>query len=347
VTASNDVADVSSSGSASAAEVERPLRGSSIPPRKRKKKMSRWLQRLLMLPLVLFGVSIILFLASRVIPGDPVNLIVGDSAPQSVKQAIRHSLGLDQPAYVQYWRYVDGIFHGNFGDSLKFGIPVRGMITTAFPATLELVAAGALVTIVVSFTFGLLAAIYHNTWIDTLSRSAAIFTASCPPFFVGIVAILIFGYYLKWFPISGRGEPADLHHLIMPAVVLGLAHAGSTARLVRATMIDTLRADYIRSARARGIPRRTVIFKYAFRNALIPALTDLGVSLADIIGSVILIETIFAWPGIGLLVSQGIVYNDFPMLSGAILVLLVYAILVNFIVDFMYGNIDPRVRLTA
>jgi peptide/nickel transport system permease protein len=310
-------------------------------------KTPRWLSRLLMLPVVVLGASLILFLTSRIIPGDPVNTIVGDSAPQAVKNAIRHQLGLDRPAPIQYLKYLDGLIHGNFGTSIQFGLPVRSMIMQAFPATLELVLAGALVTVVVSLTLGLISGVYHNKLIDTFCRFLAIITASSPPFFVGILGIYFLGFKLNLVPISGRGTPPDIQHLILPAVVLGLSHAGSTARLFRAMIIDVMRQDYIRSARARGIARPVIVFKYAMRNALIPAVTDLSVSLADIIGSVILIETVFAWPGIGLMVEQGILYNDFPVLSGAILVLLVYAILVNFLADSVYGGIDPRVQLAA
>jgi ABC-type dipeptide/oligopeptide/nickel transport system permease component len=309
--------------------------------------MPRWLSRLLMLPVVVLGVSLILFITNRIIPGNPVNELVGDSAPQSVKAAIRAQLGLNRPLPVQYVKYVDGLIHGDFGTSIQFGLPVRLMITQAFPATLELVLAGALVTLVVSLLLGLISGIYHNKMIDAVCRFFAIITASSPPFFVAILAIYFFGFELNLLPTSGRGQPPDIQHLILPALVLGLSHAGSTARLFRATIIDVMRQDYIRSARARGISRRVIVFKYAFRNALIPAVADLSVSLADIIGSVILIETVFSWPGIGLMVEQGIQYDDFPVLSGAILTLLVYAILVNFLADSMYGGIDPRVQLAA
>ena len=318
-----------------------------MPKRIRLAKMPRWLSRLLMLPVVVLGASLVLFLTSRIIPGNPVNEIVGDSAPQAVKMAVRHQLGLDRPAPIQYLKYLDGLIHGNFGTSIQFGLPVRSMITQAFPATLELVLAGALVTIVVSLLLGLISGVYHNKLIDTVCRFLAIITASSPPFFVGILGIYFLGFELNLVPISGRGDPPDIQHLILPAVVLGLSHAGSTARLFRAMIIDVMRQDYIRSARARGIARPVIIFKYAFRNALIPAVTDLSVSLADIIGSVILIETVFSWPGIGLMVEQGILYTDFPVLSGAILALLVYAIAVNFLADSVYGGIDPRIQLAA
>lgn len=302
------------------------------------------LRRVAMFPLILIGVSVLLFLTSRVIPSDPVRMILGDSAPQSTKEAIRRQLGLDRPLPVQYFKYVDGIVHGNFGISLQFRLPVSSLIATAFPATLELVLAGAVVTIVLAFFFGLLSSAFRNTWVDTTCRFVAMLAASAPPFFVGIVCILVFGFYLHWFPISGRGDPADLHHLILPAIVLGMRHAGSSARLLRSTMIDVMHQEYIQSARARGIRRRTVLLKYALRNAVVPTITDLGVSLADVIGSVILIETIFAWPGIGRLVYLGIYWNDFPVLSAAVIVLLTYALVVNLVVDILYGVIDPRMN---
>jgi peptide/nickel transport system permease protein len=310
-------------------------------------KVPTWVRRLFSIVVIVFGVSVLLFLTTRVIPSDPVRLLVGDSASAEVKAAIRANLGLDDPLPEQYWRYLSGILHGDFGQSLRFQMPVSDLILDALPATIQLVIAAATVTIIMAFTLGLLSAIYPFTWIDTVCRTIAMGATATPPFFIAIVGILFLGFYWGLVPISGRGDPPDLQHLILPAVVLGMRQAGSTALLVRSTMIDVLRTDYIRSARARGLTERTVVGKYAFRNTLIPSVTDLGVNLADIIGAVVLIETIFAWPGIGRLVYLGIIWNDFALLSGAVLTLLVYAIAVNFIVDALYTVIDPRVRVAA
>lgn len=302
-------------------------------------------RRLITLPFLLLGVTLVLFLVSQVIPSDPVGLIVGDSAPPEVKQAIREKLGLDLPLPVRYFTYVERLLQGDLGESIRFGLPVTTMLATAFPATLQLIIGGAVVAILIAFPVGLIAAAFRNTWVDVLLRTVAVFGMSTPGFFLGIVLILVFGFYLNWFPISGRGDPADLAHMVLPAVVLGMRYAGNTARLLRASMIETLHQDYIRSARARGIAERSILLKYAFRNALIPAVTDLGVSLADMVGAVILVETVFAWPGIGRQVYLGIFWNDFPVLSGAIIVLVAYAVVVNLLVDALYGAIDPRIRV--
>jgi peptide/nickel transport system permease protein len=302
-------------------------------------------RRVVTLPFILFGVTVVLFIVSQVIPSDPVRLVVADSAPAAVKEAIRAKLGLDQPLVVQYFGYIQRLLVGDLGVSIRFAVPVSTLLGDAFVATLQLIAGGAVVTVLIAFPVGLAAAVWRDSWIDGLARSAAVLAMSIPAFVTGIVALLVFGFYLGWFPISGRGSPPDLAHMILPATVLGMRNAGNTARLLRVSMIEALGEDYIRSARSRGISERIVVLKYAFRNAVIPAITDLGVSLADMVGIVILVETIFAWPGIGRLVFVGIFWNDFPVIVGASLVLVAYAVLVNFIVDALYAAIDPLVRL--
>ena len=313
-------------------------------PRKRRSGPPQPVRRLLMLPVVLLGVSVILFLATRVIPADPVAKVLGDSAPQDVKIRIRQSLGLDDSLWTQYFRWLSGLLHGDFGVSIQFRVPVLDLITQAFLYTLVLVLSAAVVTAIVALLLGVISGIFPGTIADAVCRFISLVAASFPPFFLAILAILVFGFKFGWFPISGTGDPPDLHHLILPALVLGLRDAGSTARLLRTTIIEISQQDYIQAAKARGIKGRLIIFKYILRNALLPAITDLGVSVADIIGSVILIETIFAWPGIGRLVFLGIYWNDFPLLTGGIMVLVAYAVIVNLAVDVTYSFIDPRIR---
>lgn len=305
------------------------------------------LKRLLVLPFVLFGVSLVLFLITNVVPSDPVRLIVGDTVTPEVRENITRALGLDQPLHVQYYRYLERLVTGDLGESLRYATPVRTLLFQAFPATMLLVATAAVFAIAIAFPIGFLAAKFRDTWIDVAVRTFAMVGIATPAFYLGIIGILVFGFYLGWFPISGRGDPPDLWHLILPGFILGLRDAGSTARVFRAALLDSLSEDYIRAARARGVPEGTVVGKLAARNALIPTVTDMGLSLAQLSGQVILIETVFAYPGIGRLLHIGIVWNDFPLVAGAVMLLIVYVVTINLIVDLLYRAIDPRVRATA
>ncbi|HEY2326921.1 MAG TPA: ABC transporter permease [Gaiellaceae bacterium] len=302
------------------------------------------LRRLVTLPFVLAGVAVILFVVSQVLPADTVRLVAGDSVPPAVRAAIAHNLGIDRPIWVQFWLYIDRLLHGNLGVSIRFQLPVNDLIRQALPASLELVAAATVVAILIAFPIGILAARYRGTWFDVVSRVVVVVGTSTPAFFLGVLTILIFGYYLRWFPVAGRGTPPDLSHLVMPACVLGFREASSTARILRARMIDELNEDHAKAARARGMSGRSVLIQSGFRNALLPAITDLGVSLTELVGSLVLIETVFSWPGIGNLLYIGVQWNDFPLVSGAVLVLVLYAVLVNLTIDLLYGFIDPRLR---
>lgn len=303
--------------------------------------------RILLTPLVLLGVSLFLFVVSQIIPSDPARLMVGDSVSPEVRAAIETRYGFNEPLHLQYQRYLERLTHGDLGDSLRFDTPVRTLVLNSLPATMQLAGASVLITLVIAFPLGLLAARYRDTWLDVSARAFAMGGYSTPPFYLAIVMILVFGFYLGWFPISGRGNPPDLWHLAMPAFVLGLRDAGSSARVFRAGLLDALGEDYIKSARARGIRESKLVIKLAGRNALIPTITDLGLRIGTLAGQIVLVETVFAWPGIGRLLQIGVLWNDFPLVAGCIFVLLAWLILVNLIVDILYGLIDPRTRTSV
>lgn len=305
------------------------------------------LTRLLFLPIVLLGVTVVLFAISQVIPSDPARLIVGDYVQPSVRAAIDAKYGLNQPFTTQYVKYMERLVHGDLGTSIRYNLPVSTILRSAFPATLELVGAAAIVNIIMTFGLGFLAARFHNTVLDGAIRLFALIGTSTATFILAIVCILIFGFYLNILPISGRGSPPDIQHLILPAFVLGYTDAGNNVRIFRASLLESLGRDYIRAARARGIGEPSILFKHAGLNSLGPTITVLGLSIARIAGSVILVETVFAWPGIGHLLDVGILWNDFPLLTGALLMLLVYTVVVTLVVDMLYRVVDPRLRAEA
>jgi peptide/nickel transport system permease protein len=302
------------------------------------------IKRLLVLPFVLFGVTFVLFVVSQIIPSDPVRLVAGDSVTPETRAAIERELGLDQPLPTQYFIYIERLVQGDLGESLRYATPVKELLFAAFPATVILVGVSAIIAVVMAFPLGFLAAKFKDSWIDLFARGVAIVGIATPAFYLGIVMILVFGFYLSLFPISGRGDPPDLWHLILPAFVLGFRDAGSAVRIFRASLLDSFSEDYIRAARARGIGERSIVTKLAARNALIPTVTDMGLNFANLAGQVILVETVFAYPGIGRLLYIGIRWNDFPLVAGAVMLLLVYAVVINLVVDLLYRAIDPRMR---
>jgi ABC-type dipeptide/oligopeptide/nickel transport system permease component len=302
------------------------------------------LSRLATLPFVLAGVAVVLFIISQVLPSDPARLIGGDGATPEMRATITRQLGLDRPPWEQFVSFVGRLLHGDLGISIRYDVPVTQLILDGLPATLTLVASATAVAIAITMTVGILSARYRGTWFDVVARAIVVVGTSTPVFFIGLLAILVFGYFFDLLPVSGRGDPPDFVHLILPALVLGLHEAGSATRILRSSMIDELNSDQAKAARARGIPRRTILVQNGARNAVLPTMTDLGVGLADLAGSVILIETVFNWPGIGKLVSTAIQWNDFPLISGAVLMLVLYAVVVSLLVDVLYGVFDPRLR---
>ncbi|MDY7569497.1 ABC transporter permease [Pseudomonas sp. CCC4.1] len=326
-------------------------------------------KRLLGLLLVVFGVSLITFTISHLIPGDPARLIAGDRASDALVAGIRHQLGLDLPLYQQYGRYVLDLVQGDLGTSIRTNRPVLEDLQAFFPATLELALVALFLAILVGVPLGVLSAVYHNRAIDQIARTLAVTGISTPAFWLGLGAIVLFYGHIGWLPGGGRlseglTPPSTitgfylidallagnfslfvdaLKHLILPAATLGFVTLGVISRQIRSAMLDQLGEDYIRTARAYGLSKWTVILRHALPNALIPSVTVLGLTLGDLLYGAVLTETVFAWPGMGAYVVKSIQSLDFPAVMGfAILVSFIY-VLLNMAIDLLYRVIDPRI----
>lgn len=297
--------------------------------------------RLLFALPALWLIVTMVFLLAHIVPGDPVQQMLGEGARAEDLQQLRHALGLDVPISTQYVHYLAGIVHGDLGQSFRFREPVARVVLEHYPATLELAIVALLVCAAIGIPAGLLAAERRATATD---RAVGVFTLlglSVPNFALGPVLILVFSVIFGWLPVSGRGGPA---HLVLPAVTLGASLAAILTRMVRTSVIEELSSDYVRTARAKGLSPAAVLFRHAFRNALIPILTILGLQFGTLLAGTIVTETIFSWPGIGRLAVQAINARDYPLLQGCILLIAVSYVLVNLLTDFVYALVDPRVR---
>jgi ABC-type dipeptide/oligopeptide/nickel transport system permease component len=290
---------------------------------------------------VLFGVSVAVFLMIHLLPGDPATIML-QGAPASAEdiQNLRHQLGLDQPLYVQYFKYMGRVLRGDFGISIHTRRPVLTEIVTVFPSTLQLALAAMIVAIILGVFLGILAALKQNTWIDTLSMGIALFGVSMPNFWIGLLLILIFSVRVHWFPAVGVG---GIDHLVLPAIALGANFSAITARLVRSNMLEVLRQDYVLTARAKGLAERRVIMIHTLRNALIPVITIIGLQFGTLLGGAVVVETVFARQGLGQLAVTAILGKDFPLIQGIVLVSAVVYVFVNIIVDLSYTFLDPRI----
>lgn len=305
--------------------------------------MIRYLAKRVLLALpALWLIVTMVFLLAHIVPGDPVQQMLGEGARMQDLQQLRHSLGLDLPIPVQYGRYLAGVVRGNLGESFRFQQPVTRVVLSHYPATLELAAFALLVCAGIGIPAGMFAAESRGTAADHTVAVFTLFGLSIPNFALGPVLILIFSVMLGWLPVSGRG---GLSHLILPSITLGAALAAILTRMVRTSVIEELSSDYVRTARAKGLPESAVLFRHAFRNALIPILTILGLQFGTLLAGTIVTETIFSWPGIGRLAVQAINARDYPLLQGCILLIAVSYVLVNLLTDFVYAFVDPRVRL--
>ena len=298
--------------------------------------------RLLFALPALWLIVTMVFLLAHIVPGDPVQQMLGEGARAEDLQQLRHALGLDVPISVQYGRYLAGIVHGNLGESFRFREPVSRVVLEHYPATLELAIVALLICVIIGIPAGLLAAERRATAADHAVGVFTLLGISVPNFALGPVLILVFSVIFGWLPVSGRGGPA---HLILPAITLGASLAAILTRMVRTSVIEELSSDYVRAARAKGLSSGAVLFRHAFRNALIPILTILGLQFGTLLAGTIVTETIFSWPGIGRLAVQAINARDYPLLQGCILLIAVSYVLINLLTDFVYALVDPRVRL--
>jgi ABC-type dipeptide/oligopeptide/nickel transport system permease component len=300
-----------------------------------------WLRLLFALPALWLIVTMV-FLLAHIVPGDPVQQMLGEGATAEDLYQLRHALGLDLPVPVQYGRYLAGAIRGNLGESFRFQQPVAQVVFSHYPATLELAFVALLVCAGIGIPAGMLAAQRRGSTTDHAIGIFTLFGLSVPNFALGPVLILAFSVLLGWLPVSGRGGPA---HLILPAATLGAALAAILTRMVRTSVIEELSSDYVRTARAKGLPESAVLFRHAFRNALIPIVTILGLQFGTLLAGTIVTETIFSWPGIGRLTVQAIEARDYPLLQGCILLIAVSYVVVNLLTDLVYALVDPRVRL--
>jgi ABC-type dipeptide/oligopeptide/nickel transport system permease component len=297
--------------------------------------------RLLFALPALWLIVTMVFLLAHIVPGDPVAQMLGEGARADDLQQLRHALGLDVPIPIQYGRYLKGVLHGNLGESFRFQQPVTRVILEHYPATLELAAVALGVCILIGIPSGVLAAHKRGEKTDHAVGVLTLFGLSLPNFALGPVLMLVFSVVLGWLPVTGRG---GMPHLVLPAFTLGAALAAILTRMVRTSVIEELSADYVRTARAKGVSESGVLFRHALRNALIPILTILGLQFGTLLAGTIVTETIFSWPGIGHLTVQAINARDYPLLQGCILLIAVSYVVVNLLTDLVYAVVDPRVR---
>ena len=303
--------------------------------------MKKFIVKRLGLALIsLFLLSLTIFLLMRV-TGDPAVLLAEPGASQADLDAIRKQFGLDQPIYTQYVSFITHLVRGDFGQSFYYRTDVFELYMSRLPASLLLAAAAMTFSLVVGIPTGIIAAVRVNQWWDSIGKVFALLGLSMPSFWVGLIMILFFSVYLGWLPSSGSGT---VLHLIMPAIALGWVFAASHMRLTRSSMLEVLGSEYVKLARLKGLPEALVISKHAFKNALIPVLTLAGINLVIMVNVAVVVETVFAWPGVGRLLYEGIQFRDFPVVQATVLLGGVMIVVVNLLVDILYAVIDPRIR---
>lgn len=299
------------------------------------------LRRLLLTLPVVFGVSTLVFLFIHLVPGDPVQVMLGESARPADVEELRRGLGLDKPIPEQYLIFLKGLFTGNFGTSIHTGQPIMRTILKRMPATLELMISSMCVALLLSIPLGVISASKQYSLFDNGSMFFALLGISMPNFWLGPLLILLFSVHLGWLPVSGRG---GLLHLILPAITLGTALTAKLTRMTRSSVLEILHEDYITTARSKGLREQIVIFKHALRNALIPVITVIGIQCGALLSGALITETVFAWPGVGRLTISAIQKRDYPLVQGCILFISFSYVFVNLLTDLAYAWVDPRIR---
>ena len=290
---------------------------------------------------ILLGVLTLVFFLLHLIPGDPVDVMLGEQALPADRAQMRSALGLDRPLGVQYVTYLGRTLQGDLGTSFRQRRPVAALIAERLPATVELMLGAMAVALVVAFPLGLVAALHHGRWVDQAASVFAVLGGPPPNFWLGPLLILAFAIHLDWLPVNERGT---LAHLVLPSITLGTAMAALLSRMTRTALVEVLGEDYIRTARAKGLRERTVVVVHALRNALIPVVTVIGLQIGVLLSGAIITESIFDWPGLGTLLLDGIYGRDYPLVQGCILVIALSYVGVNLATDLVYGWIDPRIR---
>jgi peptide/nickel transport system permease protein len=292
------------------------------------------------LPVIWLVVSVV-FLLIHLVPGDPIQQMLGEGAPAADLQAARHAYGLDAPLGEQYLHYWKGVLHGDLGPSLRFNQSVTKLLAQRYPYTLQLTIAALIVAILLSIPAGVHSARHRNQWDDRTLSVISLFGLSFPNFALGPILILLFAIKFGWLPVSGSG---GIEHLILPAITMGGALAAILTRMVRTSMLEELGQDYIRTARAKGLSERVVVYRHALRNAMIPIITVLGLQFGALLAGAIVTETIFSWPGVGRLTIQAISNRDYYLVQGCILAIGLTYVAVNFLTDLLYSVVNPRIR---
>lgn len=305
--------------------------------------------RILITIATLFLATTFIFLIIHLIPGDPIDLILAEHFSEESYEALAAKLGLDRPLSIQYWNYLTGLLRGNWGTSFRTGRDIRSDLLANFPFTIHLALTSISLAMLIGIPAGIISAVRRNSWVDRIAMLVALIGVCMPGFWLGVVLMLLFSLYLGLLPSIGVGSGdlfSTIRHLILPSLVLGLASGALLARITRSALLDTLSDDYIRTARAKGLRDSTVLRKHALRNALIPVVTVIGLDLGSMLAGTTIVEIVFSRPGVGHMLIEGILARDYPQIQGTLLFYLIVIIIVNTLVDLLYGLIDPRIRYT-